>query len=254
MEWKYFIGQKQVVRELKAIAEQGSNESVLIRGEYGHGKTTLARLMGKTRGLYKYYHVPPDRNNLNRFSPTLVVDEIHLLKSPETYYDMMGKKMMIFCTTTTGRLSPAFTSRCISVTLESYIQDEIAKIIITTMDRWGKTIRKNKALEVATRSHMNPRVAIMLAKRAYRLIKADGKIFNLENLLREFDNLGIDKQGFDNRHRAYLTLLLRANRPIGLLTISRSLGMDEDTILNEVEPSLLRAEKIMITSRGRILR
>lgn len=257
MQWSHIIGQRQAVRELRAISEDGTPENVLIRGEYGHGKTTLARLTAKSRaGRYRYYHVPPPTSDIDRYSVSLVIDEIHLVRQTENYYGLMDQgRLVIFCTTTTGKLPPAFMSRCTSITLRSYVVDEISAIIMNTIDRWGGVrLRPDKAYEIARRSHANPRIGIMLAKRVYRLLRADNQPVTLNNMLLEFDSMGIDSEGYDDRHRAYITLLDQANRPLGLLTISRSIGLDEGTILNEIEPPLLRTGRLDVTSRGRVLR
>jgi len=256
MEWEHFVGQRQAVRELEAISVSSDPENVLIRGEYGHGKTTLARLTAKSRGhRYKYYPVPPTPGGIDMRAASQIIDEIHLARQTEYYYEMMGEdRLVIFCTTTTGKLPPAFLSRCTNITLRPYTIDEIATIIIKTMERWGTSLSGQKAYEVAKRSHANPRIGIMLAKRVFRLLRMDNRAATMDNVLAEFDAMGIDAEGLDDRHRAYISLLDLAERPLGLLTISRSIGMDEGTILNEVEPALLRTGRLDITSRGRILR
>jgi Holliday junction resolvasome RuvABC ATP-dependent DNA helicase subunit len=184
-----------------------------------------------------------------------IIDEIHLARQTEHFYELMGQdRLVIFCTTTTGKLPPAFLSRCTNITLRPYATDEIATIVMKTMERWGTSLGGQKAYEVAKRSHANPRIGIMLAKRVFRLLRMDNRAATMDNVLAEFDAMGIDADGLDDRHRAYISLLDSATRPVGLLTISRSIGMDEGTILNEVEPALLRAGRLDITSRGRILR
>lgn len=259
MEWDYIVGQRQAVRELHAISISADPESVLIRGEYGHGKTTLARLTAKGRGPYKYYAVPPTWKELAgsyRYSAAIVIDEVHLVRQPEYLYDLMSAgKLVVFCTTTTGKLPPAFLSRCTTITLRPYTVDEITTIVMKSMDRWGNVrLRRDKAYEVAKRSHANPRIAIVLAKRVYRLLRMDNRVLTLDTMLEEFDAMGIDAEGLDDRHRAYISLLVNADRPLGLLTISRSIGIDEGTLLNEIEPALLRAGRLDITSRGRKIR
>ena len=257
MEWDYVVCQRQAVRELRAISLSSGPENVLIRGEYGHGKTTLARLTAKSRGgRYRYYHIPPLPDDIDKYSVSLVIDEIHLTRQTEGYYELMNQdRLVIFCTTTTGKLPPAFLSRCTGITLRSYTTDEITTIVMKAMTRWGGvSLNESKAYEVAKRSHANPRIGIVLAKRVYRLLRMDNRAVTVSNVLAEFDAMGIDAEGLDDRHRAYISLLDQAKRPIGLLTISRSIGMDEGTIINEIEPALLRAGRLDITPRGRVLR
>lgn len=254
--WNDIINQAQAVRELRAIAEYDSSpQSILLHGMYGHGKTALARLTAQSRGFYAYYPVPPRHiSDVRGFGNAVIIDEIHLARRPEEYYGLMGQnRLFIFCTTDPGKVATPLRSRCISIGLIAYTELDITEIIMTTMHRWGTSIDHDKAFQLAMRSHHNPRIGLTLADRVYRLIRMDSRLFSLDNILEELDNLRIDCQGLDDRHRAYLVLLTEYKRPTGLRTICAALGLDEDTILHEIEPILLRTGRISITPRGRLI-
>lgn len=246
-----FIGQTLIIKELNALYAEGSTDAVLLKGKYGHGKTTLAEWYASLYGKkFLYYDIPP--KNLDTIPVefgTVVIDEVHRIGvNEEMLYSLIATRRIIMCTTDTANLSDALKSRCVVLQLSDYTLSEIIRIIQTNMD-----IATEKALEIAKRANLNPRVAIMLTKKVRRLINIDRLSFNLNNVLKQFDELGIDRYGLDDRHRAYLALLSNAGRPLGLRTVSITLQLSEDTIRGEIEPLLLRLRKIIITPRGRQL-
>lgn len=254
MNWQTLIGQKPVKRELQVLAYDDSPFSILLRGPYGYGKTTLAHLYAQTRGRYLYYPIPPSADEISGLGRTVILDEIHLTNKEEQYFPLMqGNRSAVFCTTNTANLSGAFKSRCIQLTLNDYTLDEITSIIMISLAGDGTIIEKSQALELAKRAHLNPRLAIILAKRVYRLVKFEGENFNLNNIIKELELLGIDEHGYDNRHRAYLLYLKKMGTSVGLRTLSTAIGVDEHTLTNEIEPSLISDGKVIITRRGRTL-
>ncbi len=250
--WENFIGQKPIKRELRSLLKENLN--ILLRGHYGYGKTTIAKIYASFRGNYVYYAVPP--REISTLGVTTIIDEIHLEKRLEKLFQYMeeGVRSMVFCTTNSSGLSGAFKSRCIQMTMAAYTPDDIVKIILTTLKRRGVNIYPSLAVAIMLRSHSNPRIAIILADRIRRLLAMDKKEYNLRNTLAEFQMLGIDQNGFDNRHRAYIQYLKNAGKPVGLKTLSSSLGMDVHTIQEEIELQLLQKDLIVITPRGRKIR
>ena len=72
----------------------------------------------------------------------------------------------------------------------------------------------------------------------------------LEELL--FSHTGVRKGGFTNYDISYLEFL-EENGTASLNTLSNVLQIPRQTILNEVEPFLIRKKLIKIGSRGRTL-
>jgi len=245
-----FIGQSLVIKELYGLYMDESQEAVLLKGKYGHGKTTLAEWYASLYGNFIYYDVPPRNfDKVPTMFRTIIMDEVHRVGDREEYlYKLIARHRMVMCTTDTALLSDAFKSRCVILQLEDYTLDEIVQIIRLHVD-----INYDKALEVAKRSNLNPRVALMLTHRVRRLINIDSLPFSLEAVLYQFDQLGIDEYGLDDRHRAYLALLSNMGIPLSLRTISLTLQLSQDTIRTEIEDLLLRMNKIIITNKGRQL-
>jgi len=245
-----FNGQRLIIKQLHALYYEGSTDAILLKGKYGHGKTTLAEWYAGLYGKFLYYDIPP--RNFENIPPkfgNIVIDEIHRIgNNEELLYSLIAERRVVMCTTDTANLSEALKSRCVVLQLQDYTLSEITQIIRMNMD-----ISFEKAEAIAKRSNLNPRVAIMLTKKVRRLIRVDKLPFNVYTVLRQFSELGIDQHGLDDRHRAYLALLSNAGRPLGLRTIAITLQLSENTIRGEIEPLLLRLGKVIITPRGRQL-
>ena len=69
------------------------------------------------------------------------------------------------------------------------------------------------------------------------------------------DMLGIDQLGLDPQDRKYLETILRVfhGGPVGVEAIAHTMNIALDTLVDEVEPFLLRSELVIRTPRGRKL-
>ena len=67
--------------------------------------------------------------------------------------------------------------------------------------------------------------------------------------------LGIDQLGLDPQDRKYLETILRVfhGGPAGVEAIAHTMNAALDTLVDEVEPFLLRSELVVRTPRGRKL-
>ena len=67
--------------------------------------------------------------------------------------------------------------------------------------------------------------------------------------------LGIDKLGLDGQDRKYLEVIVRVfhGGPVGVEAVAHTMNVAPDTLVDEVEPYLLRSELIVRTPRGRRL-
>ncbi len=66
---------------------------------------------------------------------------------------------------------------------------------------------------------------------------------------------GIDTRGLDSQDRKYLVTIARVfgGGPVGAEAVAHTLNLAPDTLIDEVEPYLLRSELIIRTPRGRKL-
>ena len=99
-----------------------------------------------------------------------------------------------------------------------------------------------------------PRVANnrLLWVRDYALSKADGRV-SLEIVDLAMEMTGIDPLGLDRQDRRYLETLMGVfvGGPAGIEAIAHTMNVPSDTLVDEVEPFLLRSQLIVRTSRGR---
>jgi Holliday junction DNA helicase RuvB len=90
--------------------------------------------------------------------------------------------------------------------------------------------------------------------RDYAQAKADGRI-TLSVARDALHMLGIDPLGLDPQDRKYLETIGRVfgGGPVGVEAVAHTMNLAPDTLVDEVEPFLLRSELVVRTPRGRKL-
>ena len=88
--------------------------------------------------------------------------------------------------------------------------------------------------------------------RDYAQSKADGKI-SLSVARDALAMQGIDPLGLDGQDRKYLETIARVfvGGPVGVEAVAHTMNLSPDTLIDEVEPFLLRSELVVRTPRGR---
>jgi Holliday junction DNA helicase RuvB len=261
---------------------------ILFDGPPGLGKTTFAMAIPREMGvtlqiasgatLQAPKDLVPYLTNAAEGS-VLFIDEIHRLpKAVEEFmYPAMedfridivlGEGMnartinmalrpftLIGATTRTGLLSAPLRDRFVMREhLDFYTVEELAVIIERNSAKLSVKITEDAANEIAVRSRGTPRLANNRLRwvRDYATSKADGKISRLvaEAAL---DMQGIDNRGLDNQDRKYLETIVRVfhGGPVGVEATAHTMNTAVDTLVDEVEPFLLRSGLVVRTPRGR---
>ncbi len=164
---------------------------------------------------------------------------------------------LIGATTRTGLLSAPLRDRFqLREHLEFYSHDELAQIIRRNATKLQVVIEEDAAMKIAICSRGTPRIANNRLRwvRDYATTKANGVItMNVADAA--LTMLGIDKRGLDGQDRKYMKTILRVfhGGPVGVEAIAHTLNTATDTLTDEVEPFLLRAELIIRSPRGRLL-
>jgi Holliday junction DNA helicase RuvB len=164
---------------------------------------------------------------------------------------------LIGATTRSGLLSAPLRDRFLMREhLDFYTIDELAEIVRRNARKLRVEVEDDAATEIATRSRGTPRLANNRLRwvRDYALSRADGRV-SLATARDALQMLGIDVLGLDHQDRKYLETIARVfgGGPVGVESVAHTMNLAPDTLVDEVEPFLLRKELVVRTPRGRRL-
>ena len=271
-----------------ARARREPLEHLLFSGPPGLGKTSLAHIVAQEMGTKITATSGPaiERagdligilTNLGK-GDILFIDEIHRLSKvvEEFLYPAMENFQIDFvidkgpyaktikfnlkrftlvgATTRAGLLTAPLRSRFgMFFHLDFYKPEEIMQIL----ERSAKILRipqnTEACSEIARRSRGTPRVANRLLRRVrdYAQVKASGEV-SKEIAQTALQAQGVDKIGLDNIDRKVLTAIIDYYNggPVGIESLAATLNEESDTIVDIVEPFLLKIGYLKRTPRGR---
>jgi Holliday junction DNA helicase RuvB len=162
---------------------------------------------------------------------------------------------LVGATTRVGLLSSPLRDRFgIFRSLDFYDIDDLvtigkrsAAILEVEMDEEG-------AAELAKRSRGTPRIVNRLLKRVrdFAQVRSDGAI-TMETVEAALTLEGVDAQGLTHLDRRYLKTIIEyySGGPVGIEAIAATLQEETDTLVDVVEPYLLKIGMLIRTSTGR---
>ncbi|MFP7477905.1 Holliday junction branch migration DNA helicase RuvB [Terribacillus saccharophilus] len=265
-------------------------DHVLLYGPPGLGKTTMASIIANEMGVSFRATSGPAIEKAGDLAAilssleagdVLFIDEIHRL--PRAVEEILYPAMedffldivigtgpsarsvrldlppftLVGATTRAGLLSAPLRDRFgVLSRLEFYNTEDLASIVERTAVIFDVEIEPSAANEVALRSRGTPRIANRLLKRVRDISQVKGEDYiTQETTHAALNQLQVDEKGLDHIDHKLLTTIMDQFRggPVGLDTISATIGEESQTIEDVYEPYLLQIGFIQRTPRGRVV-
>lgn len=271
-----------------ALLREEPLEHVLFHGPPGLGKTTLAHIIAHEMGgrltvtsgpaLEKGGDLIGILTHLEE-GDVLFIDEIH--RTPKTVEEFLYPAMedfavdfvfdkgiharshryrlnrftLVGATTRVGLLSAPLRDRFgLFRSLDFYDTDELVRIIHRSASILGVVIDADSAGTLALRSRGTPRIVNRLLKRVrdYAQVRGDGRIDG-PTVEAALALEGVDPLGLTPLDRRYLKTIIDFYHggPVGIEAIAATLQEEADTLVDVVEPYLLKTGLVVRTSAGR---
>ena len=261
---------------------------ILFDGPPGLGKTTFATVIPRDLGvslqiasgaaLSAPKDIIPYLSNAEEGS-VLFIDEIHRLpKAVEEFlYPAMEdfridialgegvnartinmslrRFTLIGATTRTGLLSAPMRDRFqMREHLDFYSVEELTEIVSRNARKLNVEVTDDSAEEIAGRRRGSPRLGNNRLRwvHDYATSKSDGRV-NRNLATAALDMQGIDSHGLDPQDRRYLETIISIydGGPVGVEAIAHTMNTAPDTLIDDVEPYLLRTGLLIRSPRGR---
>ena len=274
---------------LEAARRRGQAvDHLLLSGPPGLGKTTLAGIVANEMEVVLHVTSGPALERAGDLAAILTkldegdvlfIDEIHRLARAveEVLYPAMedfqldivlGKGpaarsirldlprfTLVGATTRTGLITGPLRDRFgLVARLDYYDTADLEAIVVRAAEILGVEVDAAGAAEIASRARGTPRIANRLLRRVrdFAEVRADG-VVDHATARAGLAMFGVDDLGLDKVDRAILTAICQhfGGGPVGLKTLSISVGEPTETVEDVYEPFLIQRGLLMRTPQGR---
>jgi len=293
--WSEYVGQEKIKHNLKVMIEatckrKEAADHMLLCGQAGLGKTTLAYLVAKELGspvkttsgpaLEKTGDLAAILTNLES-KEVLFIDEAHRINPliEEVLYPAMESRKLhlvvgkgpaarilsldlppftlIAATTRENLLSQPLRSRFgVTLRLGYYGLDDIKKILGRSAKILNAPVDGGGVAVLARAARGTPRTANRLLKRARDYAEVHGQnLINEEIAKKTLEMLEIDSLGLEPQDRRLLEVIVKKfnGGPVGVNTLSAALSEEKGVIEEIYEPYLMVLGFLQRTPGGRIV-